>query len=121
MLIVCAVLNYLFFRPPFLDEKFLTLPKLTQIHYELELHDFFPDNVELHTDLLEHETIKIEDSIYHDKVKFTVDIGKGQSLTNKKSCLYFLDETSFSAARQVNLSRLKIKTRLFVDQGLPPS
>ena len=42
----------------------------------------------------------------------------GQSLFNKKTCLYFLDEMSLAAARQVNLSRLKIKTRLFVDQGL---
>ena len=43
----------------------------------------------------------------------------GQSLINKKSCLYFLDELSLSAARQVDLSRLKLKTRLFVDHGLP--
>ena len=42
----------------------------------------------------------------------------GQSLFNKKTCLYFLDEMSLAAARQVNLSRLKVKTRLFVDQGL---
>ena len=45
--------------------------------------------------------------------------GEGQSLINKNMCLYFLDEMSLYAARQVNLSRLKIKTRLFVDEGLP--
>ena len=33
-------------------------------------------------------------------------------------CLYFLDEMSLAAARQVILSRLKIKTRLFVNQEL---
>ena len=42
-----------------------------------------------------------------------------QSLVNEKTRPYFLDEMSLSAARQVNLSRLKIKTRLFVDQGQP--
>ena len=34
----------------------------------------------------------------------------GQSLINKKTCVYFLDEMSLSVARKVNLSRLKIKT-----------
>ena len=43
----------------------------------------------------------------------------GDFLNNKKMCLYFLDEMSLAAARQVNLSRLKIKTRLFIDQELP--
>ena len=40
----------------------------------------------------------------------------GQFLINKKTCLYFLDELSL----QVYLSRLKIKTRPFVDQELTP-
>ena len=31
----------------------------------------------------------------------------GQSLINKKTCLYFLDGMSLAAAPQVNLSRLK--------------
>ena len=33
-------------------------------------------------------------------------------------CLYFLDEMSLAAPWQVNLSRLKIKIRLFIDQEL---
>ena len=46
------------------------------------------------------------------------NMAMAQSLINKKTCLYFLDEMSLAAERQVNLSRLKIKTRLFVVQGL---
>ena len=40
--------------------------------------------------------------------------------STKRRVLIFLDEISLAAARQVNPSRLKIKTRLFVDQGLGP-
>ena len=43
---------------------------------------------------------------------------KDQFLNNKKTGLYFLDEMSLAAAWQVNLSRLKLKTRLFVDQEI---
>ena len=39
-------------------------------------------------------------------------------MVNEKTRPYFLDEMSLSAAQQVDLSRLKIKTRLFVDQQL---
>ena len=46
------------------------------------------------------------------------NMAMAQSLINKKTCLYFLDEMSLAAERQVSLSRLKIKTRLFVEQGL---
>ena len=42
----------------------------------------------------------------------------GAVLDLQKDVSLFLDEMSLSAARQVNLSHLKIKTRLFVDQGL---
>ena len=38
-----------------------------------------------------------------------------QSLINKKTCLYFLDEMSLAAALLVHLSCLKIKTRFFLD------
>ena len=43
----------------------------------------------------------------------------GRLLINKKTCIYFLDEMSLAAAQLVHLSRLKIKTRLFVDPELP--
>ena len=39
-----------------------------------------------------------------------------QLLIKKKTCLYFLDEMSLAAAQLVHLSRLKINTRLFLDQ-----
>ena len=45
----------------------------------------------------------------------------GQSFVNERTCLYFLDEMSLSAAQQVDLSHLKMKTRPFLDQGLPLS
>ena len=41
-----------------------------------------------------------------------------QLLINQKTCLYFLDEMSLTAAQLVHLSRLKIKTHIFVDQQL---
>lgn len=63
-------------RPPYEEDKYLTLPKLDKIHYDVHLHDFVPKNAELHTDLMRHdETLKIEDAIRHDKVSFQVDIG----------------------------------------------
>ena len=39
-------------------------------------------------------------------------------MINKKSCFYFLDELSLASAQLAPLSRLKIKTHLFVDQQL---
>ena len=43
------------------------------------------------------------------------NLGEGAVLDQEKHVPYFLDEMSLSAVRQVNMSHLKIKTRLFVD------
>ena len=50
-------------------------------------------------------------TVLHDFICTTV-------LDQQKMCLYFLDEMSLAAAQQVNLSRLNVKTCLFVDQTL---
>ena len=42
----------------------------------------------------------------------------GPDLDQQKDLSLFLDEMSLTDAWQVNLSRLKIKTRIFVEQGL---
>ena len=42
------------------------------------------------------------------------------SPNKKKTCLYFLDEMSLAAAAGSPVPRLKIKTRLFLDQQPTP-
>ena len=62
-----------------------------------------------------HKYTKIYQLSFLEIRQAKVNVSKGQLLINKKTWLYFLDEACLADAWQVNLSRLKIKTRFFVD------
>ena len=56
-------------------QETIEIPQLETVHFELDLHGTYPDEINLAVDLPPNKPTNLEDNIKGDKVKFKVDVG----------------------------------------------